>query len=104
MIASTADWLARFEPAAVPCGPIYEFDQVFEDAQLRHLGLVTEVDQPDYGPVRMLRTPFFSSALPPPAYRPAPRLGEHTTEVLTELGLEAEEIARLAGVGAILTR
>jgi crotonobetainyl-CoA:carnitine CoA-transferase CaiB-like acyl-CoA transferase len=101
--ATTAEWIARFEAAGVPCGPIYEFDQVFDDAQIRHLGLVTEVEQPDYGPVKMLRAPFFSTALPPTPLRPAPRLGEHTAEVLAELGMSAEEIGRLAERGAILT-
>jgi crotonobetainyl-CoA:carnitine CoA-transferase CaiB-like acyl-CoA transferase len=101
--ATTADWITRFEAAAVPCGPIYEFDQVFDDPQIRHLDLLTEVDQPDYGPVRMLRTPFFSTALPPSPLRPAPKLGQHTAEVLAELGLQPDEIARLAEQGAILT-
>ena len=99
--APVAEWVERLEAAAVPCGPIYEFDQVFEDPQVQHLGLVTEMEQPEYGPVRMLSFPFVPSATPATVRRAAPRLGEHTLEALQELGLERAEIDRLASVGAI---
>src|SRR5262249_45665981 len=89
--APVAEWVDRLEKAPVPCGPIYEFDQVFEDPQVEHLGLVTEMAQPDFGPVRMLSFPFTASGAPTSVRRPAPRLGEHTVEVLEELGLEAAE-------------
>lgn len=100
--ASTAEWVARFEAAAIAAGPIYEFDEVFEDPQVRHLGLVTELDQPGYGRVKMLALPFKASAGPIAIRRPAPWLGEHTAEVLGELGLPGAEIERLAAAGAIM--
>jgi crotonobetainyl-CoA:carnitine CoA-transferase CaiB-like acyl-CoA transferase len=99
--ASTAEWARRFEAASVAAGPIYEFDQVFEDPQVRHLGLVATVEQPGLGRVRMLACPFDASATPPVIQRPAPRLGEHTAEVLAELGLAGETIDRLAAQGVI---
>jgi glutaryl-CoA transferase len=99
--AATSEWVARFEAAAIACGPIHEFDQVFEDPQVRHLGLATEMEQPGYGRVGMLDFPFKASARPAAAHRPAPRLGQHTADVLAELGLEPAEIERLATVGAI---
>jgi formyl-CoA transferase len=99
--AETAEWVARFEEAQIAAGPIYEFDQVFEDPQVRHLGLVTEVEQPGHGLARMLGVPFHSSAVPTTIWRPAPLLGEHTSEVLEELGLSPEEIERLAADGAL---
>jgi crotonobetainyl-CoA:carnitine CoA-transferase CaiB-like acyl-CoA transferase len=98
---ATAEWVERFEAASIAAGPIYEFDQVFEDPQVRHLGLVAEVDQPGHGPLRMLGFPFKASATPAAIRRPAPLLGEHTAEVLEELGLGPEEIERLAAAGAI---
>ena len=103
--APTAEWVTRFETAAIAAGPIYEFDEVFDDPQVRHLGLVAEVDQPGYGKhggrVRMLGFPFRASATPATIRRPAPRLGEHTAEVLEELGLSPAEIQRLISAGAI---
>lgn len=100
--ASTAEWVERFEAASIAAGPIYEFDQVFEDPQVRHLGLVTEMEQPGYGRVRMLGLPFKASAAPPGIRRPAPRLGEHTAELLEELGWPQGEVERLAEAGVIL--
>lgn len=99
--ATTGEWVARLGRAGIACGPIYELDEVFEDAQVRHLGLVTEVEQPGLGPVRMLGFPFRASAMPASVRRPAPRLGEHTAEVLREAGLPPEEIDRLAREGAV---
>jgi crotonobetainyl-CoA:carnitine CoA-transferase CaiB-like acyl-CoA transferase len=104
--APTRDWVSRFEAASIAAGPIYELDEVFEDPQVRHLGLVAEIEQPTYevhgGRARMLAFPFGASATPASIRRPAPRLGEHTAEVLREvLGLDADELGRLAGTGAI---
>ena len=99
--APTAEWVAKFEAAGVPCGPVYEFDRLFADPQVQAAGLVSEFEQPDYGPVRLLNTPFRSSVWPVPNYQPAPRLGQHTAQVLEELGLARAEIDRLAASGAI---
>jgi crotonobetainyl-CoA:carnitine CoA-transferase CaiB-like acyl-CoA transferase len=90
---TTAAWVARFEAEQVAAGPIYEFDEVFADPQVKHLGLVAEVDQPGYGPARMLAFPVKASATPGTIRRPAPRLGEHTAEVRRELGLTPERAA-----------
>ena len=98
---TTAEWVARFEEAQIAAGPIYEFDEVFEDPQVKHLGLVAQVEQPGYGTLRMVDFPVRASATPARFIRPAPLLGQHTAEVLGELGVAAEEIERLAAVGAI---
>ena len=86
---TTAEWVGRFEAAAIAAGPIYELDEVFDDPQVRHLGLLTEVAQPTYeahgGTARMLGFPFRASGTPAAIRRPAPLLGEHTAEVLTEV-------------------
>ncbi len=99
--ATTTEWVARFEAAQVAVGPIYEFDEVFEDPQVRHLGLVTDIEQPGYGRARMLRFPVDASATPATIRRPAPLLGEHTAEVLGELGLPTAEIDRLVAAGVV---
>ncbi len=99
--AGTVEWVARFQAVQVAAGPIYEFDEVFEDAQVKHLGLVAEVDQPGCGKAKMLAFPVRASATPARIRRPAPLLGEHTAEVLGELGLVKAEIERLAAVGVV---
>ncbi|HEX7216067.1 MAG TPA: CoA transferase [Methylomirabilota bacterium] len=99
---SVADWVTRLEKAGVAAGPIYEFHEVFEDPQVRHLGLVAEVEQPGAGKVKMLAFPGQASGTPPRIDRPAPLLGQHTAEVLREMGLSPEEIDRLAAAGVIV--
>jgi crotonobetainyl-CoA:carnitine CoA-transferase CaiB-like acyl-CoA transferase len=98
---TTAQWLERFERAAIAAGPVYEFDEVFADAQVKHLQLIAEVEQPGYGTARMLAFPVRASATPSSIRRPAPLLGEHTAEVLGEIGVAAPEIERLAAAGTI---
>jgi crotonobetainyl-CoA:carnitine CoA-transferase CaiB-like acyl-CoA transferase len=99
--APTAEWVERFETASIACGPIYEFDEVFADPQVKHLGLVAKMEQPGVGPMRMLGFPFAAAGARPDVRRPAPLLGEHTAEVLAEIGVAADEIDRLSASGVI---
>jgi crotonobetainyl-CoA:carnitine CoA-transferase CaiB-like acyl-CoA transferase len=98
---TVGEWVERMIGVGIAAGPIYEFDQVFEDAQVRHMGMVREVEQPGLGTVRMLGFPFAVGGSRPAVRRPAPRLGEHTREVLSELGISASEIDRLTEAGAV---
>jgi crotonobetainyl-CoA:carnitine CoA-transferase CaiB-like acyl-CoA transferase len=99
--ATTAEWVDRMEKGQIAAGPIYELDEVFEDPQVRHLGLVAEFEQPGLGPARVLGFPSRASATPASIRRPAPLVGEHTDEVLKELGLAPAEIDRLATAGVV---
>ncbi len=99
--APTVEWVNRLEAAGIAAGPVYEFHEVFEDPQVRHLGLVVTVDQPGAGRVRFLGFPGSASGTPPRIDRPAPLLGQHTAEVLGELGISREEIDRLARSGVV---
>jgi crotonobetainyl-CoA:carnitine CoA-transferase CaiB-like acyl-CoA transferase len=99
--ATTAEWVERFGRVQVAVGPIYEFDQVFADPHVKARGAITGIDQPGHGRVQMLSFPFRPSRTVPSLRRPAPLLGEHTGEVLGELGLSRAEIDRLAGAGAV---
>ncbi|PYM22505.1 MAG: formyl-CoA transferase [Candidatus Rokuibacteriota bacterium] len=95
------DWVEGFIAVGIAAGPIYEFDQVFGDAQVKHMGMVQEVEQPGLGSVRMLGFPFAVGGSRPPVRRPAPRLGQHTREVLAEIGISAYQFERLVASGAI---
>ena len=93
---TTEQWVERLSKQGVAVAPVYEFHEVFDDPQVRHLGLVQAVMHPGVGPIQMLGMPY--RTLPPSgtAPRPAPWLGEHTAEVLREYGFSAADIERLA--------
>jgi crotonobetainyl-CoA:carnitine CoA-transferase CaiB-like acyl-CoA transferase len=98
---STADWVASLEAAGVPCGPINDVAQVFDDPQVRHRGLRVEVPHPRLGVVPLVASPMRLSETPV-AYGPPPALGEHTREVLRQtLGMAEGEIDALRERGVI---
>jgi formyl-CoA transferase len=80
-----AHWLALFDTASIPCGPINNYSQVFEDPQVIARELVVDVEHPTLGTLRSLGSAIKLSDTPPDVRRRAPLLGEHTNEVLSEL-------------------
>ncbi len=93
--ATTATWIERLETAGVPAGPVLTYDQTFADPQVRHRQMVVEVDHPRAGRMKTLGIPVKLSATPGTIRRPAPVLGQHTDEVLRDLGYDAAAIADL---------
>ncbi len=91
-----AHWLAALEEAGVPCGPILNYEQVFADPHVRHRGMVQELDHPAAGRIKQLGPAVKLSATPARLRRPAPTLGQHTAEILTELGYDDAGIRKLA--------
>lgn len=97
----TAEVVALLDAAEVPCGPIYTVPEVFADPQVQHLELRQRVPHPVLGEVDQLGFPYRFSASPASIRRHPPLLGEHTEEVLGELGFSSPEIAELRRSGAV---
>ena len=96
-----AEVVRKLRAANVPVGPISDLAEVFSDPVVRHLGLVAEVDHPVAGRVRAPGIPVRFSDTPGSVRRYPPLLGEHTDEVLQDLGYTVAEIAKLRSDGAI---
>jgi formyl-CoA transferase len=94
-------WLARFEAARIPCGPINDYAETFADPQVRERGMVVDVDHPTLGRLRTLGSPVKMSATPPVVDRRAPLLGEHTRETLREAGCSEDEIRAVMMEGGL---
>jgi crotonobetainyl-CoA:carnitine CoA-transferase CaiB-like acyl-CoA transferase len=90
-----AEWLEALTAAGVPCGPVLTRNQVIHHPQVAALGLVVETEHPRAGRLRQTRAAARFSQTPPEIRSVAPGLGEHTQEVLAELGYPAAEIAAL---------
>ena len=82
---STAEWLAVMEEGGLPAGPVLDVAEMHADPQARARGMVAEVDHPTAGRVETIGCPVKFSRTPGGVGRPAPRLGEHTSEVLAAL-------------------
>jgi crotonobetainyl-CoA:carnitine CoA-transferase CaiB-like acyl-CoA transferase len=84
------------------CGPLYTVDEVFSDPVFQERGLWQEASTPEMGEFRFPGRPFLMSATPWEYRRPAPKLGEHTQEVLAEAGLSPESVEMITGKADVL--
>ena len=101
----TADWVTRLEAKDVPCGPINNYKQVFEDPQVIHRGLRKDVPRADGGSVATIASPLRLSRSPVQYDKAPPMLGQHTGQVLADvLGMDAARIEALTAAGIVQGR
>ena len=92
---TTAEWVEILNSAGVPCGPIYTMDQVFDDPQVQHLAAAAVVQHPRLGEFRIVNQAVKLTRTPASMACATPELGEHTDEILQEIGYGAADCARL---------
>lgn len=98
---TSAQWIALLDEAGVPAGPVYRMDEVFDDPQVRHLGMAQPVIHPVVGEVALVAQPVCLSRTPAAVVTPSPDAGAHTEEVLAEYGFSRERIDALRANGAL---
>ncbi|MSQ63970.1 MAG: CoA transferase [Betaproteobacteria bacterium] len=91
----SAEWVEIFNKAGVPCGPIYRMDQVFADPQVQHIQAAAEVTHPRLGTLRLINQPVKLSRTPAKLASATPERGEHTEEILLEMGFNSQEVKKL---------
>lgn len=98
---TVAHWVDLLNDAGVPAGPVYTVPQVFEDPQINHLGVAKEVPAWQGGARRFVTQPVTLSRTPADIVRTAPGWGEHTDQILTDLGYSESDIQRFKDEGAV---
>ena len=98
---TTTEWVATLEEAGVPCGPIYDIKQVYDDPQVKAREMEVEVEHSVAGRIKNIGVPVKLSDTPGSIRFAAPALGQHTDEILGELGFSVDEIANMHESGAV---
>ena len=98
---TSAEWIAEFEAAGVPVGPINRIGDMLADPQVAAREMVVEVEHPRAGRTKAIGMPVKFSETPCAVTRPSPLLGQHTREILGSLGYDGPAIDRLAAAGAV---
>jgi formyl-CoA transferase len=94
-------WINRLEDAGIPCGPVNDIKDVFDDPQVKHLEMAMPMHHRKRGDINVVANPLNIEGLETGVYRDVPELGEHGAEILAEAGLSATEIADLKAKGAL---
>ena len=89
---SSNEWVKKLEKVGVPCGPINSIDKVFEDPQVKHLGIAQSVDTIPFGETELVGQPFYLSRTPSSLKQRPPEKGEQNSDVLSELGFSDKEL------------
>jgi formyl-CoA transferase len=99
---SSAEWLETLERRGIPAGPVRFVEELFDDPQIKANGLVTEVEHKEEGAVKMIGPLAKFRGTPMEANTPSPALGQHSSEILKELGFSGEDIARWKEAGILV--
>ena len=94
-------WLARLDANQIPNAPINTIAEVFDNPQIKHLGIPKQISHPKMGMSNLVGSPINLSDTPPKFFRAAPLLGEHTAQVLANLGYDIDAIKELRASGVI---
>jgi formyl-CoA transferase len=97
----TQEWITALNEAGVPCGPVYRMDEVFADPQVTHLGMTAPVEHPALGRIEVIRNAVRMTDADATVRAPTPESGQHSDEVLREIGLAEAEIAELRKRGIV---
>ena len=101
MTRPSADWLAAFDAAGVPAGPVHSIGEALNHPQTLARGMVVRQQHAEAGPIRTLGLPIQLSETPAQYHRPSPRLGEHTRTLLAECGYGEAEIEAMLEAGVV---
>jgi len=97
----TTDWVEVLEAAGVPCGPVYDYAQMFADPQVRHRALVQYASDPELGEVPHIRTPVrIGEGVG--VRNVAPKLGQHNAEIFGRLRVTEAEMRELRAKGRVV--
>jgi crotonobetainyl-CoA:carnitine CoA-transferase CaiB-like acyl-CoA transferase len=97
---TTNDWVEVLEAAGVPCGPVYDYAQLFADPQVRHRGLVRYASDAELGEVPHIRTPI-KLGEGVRVRTVAPKLGQHNAEIFGRLGVSQDAMRELRARGVL---
>ena len=100
----TAHLVEKLDAAAVPGGPVYRYDQILADPHIRVREMLEEIDHPKIGRMKMMGRPIKSTGDLTAIRKPAPWLGQHSAEVLLDLGYPDDEIEGLFAQSVIYDR
>ncbi len=94
-------WLKRLDANSIPNAPISTIQEVFDDPQIKHMGIPKQIHHPKMGTSNLVGSPINLSDTPPQFFRPAPLLGENTEEILERLGYDNAAVKELRASGVI---